>query len=112
MLFSNGYQKIWPIFGSANQLLAALTLVAVTAWFAQKSIKAYFAAIPAGFMILTTITSLSILLKRYIESKNLTLTITDLLLLFLALGVVFLTFKYFFKLRSEFEKEKTLEAIK
>ncbi|MEN3038246.1 MAG: carbon starvation CstA family protein [Candidatus Kryptonium sp.] len=112
LAFSNGYQKIWPIFGSANQLLAALTLVAVTAWFAQKSIKAYFAAIPAGFMILTTITSLSILLKRYIESKNLTLTITDLLLLFLALGVVFLTFKYFFKLRSEFEKEKTLEAIK
>jgi carbon starvation protein len=52
--FTNGYQKIWPIFGSANQLLAALALVAVTAWFAQKSIKAYFAAIPAGFMILTT----------------------------------------------------------
>ncbi|MCS7230123.1 MAG: carbon starvation CstA family protein [Candidatus Kryptonium sp.] len=112
LAFSNGYQKIWPIFGSANQLLAALTLVAVTAWFAQKSIKAYFAAIPAGFMILTTITSLSILLKRYIESKNLTLTITDLLLLFLALGVVFLTFKYFFKLRSELEKGKISEVVK
>jgi carbon starvation protein len=112
LAFTNGYQKIWPIFGSANQLLAALTLVAVTAWFAQKSIKAYFAAIPAGFMILTTITSLSILLKRYIESKNLTLTITDLLLLFLAFGVVFLTFKYFFKLRTELSKEKIPEMVK
>jgi carbon starvation protein len=111
LAFSNGYQKIWPIFGSANQLLAALTLIAVTAWFTQKSIKAYFAAIPAGFMILTTITSLSILLKRYIESRNLTLTITDILLLILAIGVVILTFKYFFKLRAELasvkEKEKS-----
>jgi carbon starvation protein len=110
--FTNGYQKIWPIFGSANQLLAALTLVAVTAWFAQKSIKAYFAAIPAGFMILTTMASLSILLKRYIESRNLTLTITDILLLTLASGVIVLTFKYFFKLRAELSKQKIVEPIK
>lgn len=112
LAFTNGYQRIWPIFGSANQLLAALTLVAVTAWFAHKSIKAYFAAIPAGFMILTTITSLLILLKRYIESKNLTLMITDVLLLSLAIGVVFLTFKYFFKLREELTKEKVPEPVK
>ncbi|MFN3135664.1 MAG: carbon starvation protein A, partial [Candidatus Kryptonium sp.] len=112
LAFTNGYQKIWPIFGSANQLLAALTLVAVTAWFAHKSIKAYFAAIPAGFMILTTITSLFILLKRYIESKNLTLVITDVLLLSLAIGVVVLTFKYFFKLREELTKEKIPEPVK
>ncbi len=111
LAFTNGYQKIWPVFGSANQLLAALTLVAVTAWFAQKSIKAYFAAIPAGFMILTTITSLSILLKRYIESRNLTLTITDLLLLVLALGVVILTFRYFFNLRAELVKAKITEPV-
>jgi carbon starvation protein len=110
--FTNGYQKIWPIFGSANQLLAALTLVAVTAWFAQKSIKAYFAAIPAGFMIITTMASLSILLKRYIESRNLTLTITDILLLSLASGVIVLTFKYFFKLRAELSKQKIVEPIK
>jgi carbon starvation protein len=110
--FTNGYQKIWPIFGSANQLLAALTLVAVTAWFAQKSIKAYFAAIPAGFMIITTMASLSILLKRYIESRNLTLTITDILLLSLASGVIILTFKYFFKLRAELSKQKIVEPIK
>lgn len=110
--FTNGYQKIWPIFGSANQLLAALTLVAVTAWFAQKSIKAYFAAIPAGFMIITTMASLSILLKKYIESKNLTLTITDILLLSLASGVIVLTFKYFFKLRAELSKQKFVEQMK
>lgn len=111
LAFTNGYQKIWPIFGSANQLLAALTLVAVSAWFAQKSIKAHFATIPAVFMILTTITSLSILLKRYIESRNLTLTITDLVLLLLAFGVVILTFKYFFNLRSELVKEKISEPV-
>ena len=27
-----GYSKIWPLFGAANQLLAALALLAVCAW--------------------------------------------------------------------------------
>jgi carbon starvation protein len=112
LAFTNAYQIIWPIFGSANQLLAALTLVAVTAWFAQKAIKAYFAAIPAIFMVITTITSLIILLKRYIDMRNWTLTITDLILLSLAFGVVILTFRYFYNLRSEMEKMRVSEAVK
>ena len=27
-----GYGKIWPLFGAANQLLAALALLTVCAW--------------------------------------------------------------------------------
>jgi carbon starvation protein len=93
--YTNAYLKIWPIFGSANQLLAALTLIAITAWLVQKGKKFWFSAIPAVFMVTTTITSLSMLLPRYFKSGNIILAITDVFLLFLAVGVVVMTVKYF-----------------
>lgn len=101
LTFTNAYLKIWPIFGAANQLLAALTLIAVTAWLAQKSRKYWFTAVPAAFMVITTLTSLVLLLGRYIDFENWSLVVTDILLLILAGGVVVLTFKYFYNLRAK-----------
>ncbi len=98
--FTNAYQVIWPIFGSANQLLAALALIAVTAWLAHKAQKVWFAAIPAAFMVVTTMVSLILLLPGYVSSGNWVLTVTDVLLLGLALGVVAMTFRYFYGVRS------------
>jgi carbon starvation protein len=105
LTFTNAYLKLWPIFGAANQLLAALTLIAVTAWLAQKSKKYWFTAIPAAFMVITTITSLVILLGRYIKLQSWTLFTTDVVLLILATGVVVLTFKYFYNLRAKLAVE-------
>ncbi len=107
LAFSNGYKAIWPIFGSANQLLAALTLVAVTAWLLQKARQVWFAALPATFMVITTLASLVLLLKRYVEDSNWVLSITNVLLLFLALGVVVMTVRYFFNLRATLAAESS-----
>lgn len=97
--FSNAYQAIWPIFGTANQLLAALALIAVTAWLAQKARKVSITAIPALFMVTTTMVSLVLLLDRYIAKGNWSLAVTDVLLLILSIGVVIMTFRYFYSLR-------------
>jgi carbon starvation protein len=105
LAFTNAYAAIWPVFGSANQLLAALTLIAVTAWLVQKSRKYWFAAVPAVFMVATTLFSLVILLERYISVSNLTLALADILLLVLAIGVVLLSFRYFYNLRSKLAAE-------
>ena len=53
-----GYTKIWPLFGAANQLLAALGLIAVCAWLGQigRNNKMFF--IPMCFMLVVTICSL------------------------------------------------------
>ncbi|RPI29527.1 MAG: carbon starvation protein A, partial [Acidobacteria bacterium] len=102
LTFTNAYLRIWPIFGAANQLLAALTLIAVTAWLAQKARKYWFTAIPAGFMIVTTLTSLVILLRRHLTAANYTLALTDIVLMILGVGVVVLTFRYFYNLRARF----------
>lgn len=100
LAFTNRYGIIWPIFGSANQLLAALTLIAATAWLLQKAKKSWFVAIPAVFMAVTTITSLFLLLKRYININNWTLTVVDVLLILLAAGVVFMTVRRISELRT------------
>jgi carbon starvation protein len=100
LTFSNAYLKIWPIFGAANQLLAALTLIAVTAWLAQKAKTVWFTAVPAVFMVVTTVTSLVILLGRYFTTENWSLFSTDVILLVLALGVVMMTFRFFYNLRA------------
>ena len=53
-----GYAKIWPLFGAANQLLAALGLIAVATWLGKvgKNNKMFF--IPMAFMLVVTIVSL------------------------------------------------------
>jgi len=105
LAFTNASQTIWPIFGTANQLLAALSLIAVTAWFVQKGIRAWFTALPAIFMIITTVTSLLFLLNRYVSSQNWILTAADVLLILLSLGVVVMTFRYFYNLRTKLSLE-------
>ena len=56
----NGYAKIWTLFGSANQLLAALGLLAVGAWLANAGKKNLMVVIPMFFMLFVTIASLAI----------------------------------------------------
>lgn len=58
-----GYTIIWPLFGAANQLLAALALLAVCAWLgnAGKNNKMFY--IPMVFMLVVTLTSLAMTLQ-------------------------------------------------
>jgi carbon starvation protein len=95
LAFTNSYKTIWPIFGSANQLLAALTLVAVTAWLVREGRSFTFAALPALFMLATTFASLILLLPKYLEGGKWALVVADLVLFGLAVGVVVLTVRFF-----------------
>ena len=54
-----GYSKIWPLFGAANQLLAALALLAVCAWLGNSGKNNKMFYIPMIFMLIVTLTSLA-----------------------------------------------------
>ena len=56
----NGYGKIWALFGSANQLLAALALLAIAAWLGNIGRKNAMCWIPMFFMLFVTLASLFI----------------------------------------------------
>ena len=60
MLGMNGYAKIWALFGSANQLLAALALLAIAAWLGNIGRKNIMCWLPMFFMLAVTIASLAI----------------------------------------------------
>ena len=60
LLGLNGYGKIWALFGSANQLLAALGLLAVATWLGNIGKDNKMFLLPMAFMLCVTIASLCI----------------------------------------------------
>nr|WP_326184845.1 carbon starvation CstA family protein [uncultured Oscillibacter sp.] len=66
LLGLNGYEKIWALFGSANQLLAALGLLAVATWLGNIGKNNKMFLLPMAFMLVVTIASLCINTKNQI----------------------------------------------
>ena len=62
----NGYAKIWALFGSANQLLAALALLAIATWLGNIGKNNKMFLFPMGFMLIVTLASLVINTKDQI----------------------------------------------
>lgn len=58
ILAKAGYQNIWPLFGSANQLLSALALIACAVYFKRTNRKGFMLWIPMVIMLIVTLTSL------------------------------------------------------
>ena len=61
-----GYAKIWALFGAANQLLAALGLLAVAAWLGKIGRNNKMFLFPMAFMLIVTLTSLVFTIKSQI----------------------------------------------
>ena len=65
------WQAIWPIFGAANQLVAALALLAIGVWVVKSSGKnANFIMYPMWFMLITTIAALVIMIKEQMAAAH------------------------------------------
>lgn len=89
-----GYNEIWPLFGSANQLLSVLALIACAVFLKKTQRKSKMLYIPMVFMMLVTFTALGLSiygLMGQLFAGTLTLGLGLQLLfaiLLLALGVV------------------------
>lgn len=55
-----GYASIWPLFGSANQLLSALALIACAVFLKKTKRKGFMLWIPMCVMLVVTLTALGI----------------------------------------------------
>ena len=90
---TKSWNVIWPIFGSANQLIAALSLFTVTAYFVGFKKPKLYSFIPAIFMwIVTESALLYLLIFKYIKGigKNLGDTILSIVAIILVVlgGIV------------------------
>ncbi|MFZ1517308.1 MAG: carbon starvation protein A [Ignavibacteriaceae bacterium] len=84
LTFSGQTMSIWPVFGSANQLLAALALLALTVWVANLKKGYLFVMIPMIFMFAVTLTALGMLIYTNFVATNYALSIISILLFTLA----------------------------
>lgn len=81
--------KLWPIFGSANQLLAALALLSVTVWLTRNKRKATFVKIPMVIMFIITLSALGLMIANNVSSENYFLAAVAALLFILAIFLAF-----------------------
>lgn len=58
LLAKAGYKNIWPLFGSANQLLSALSLIACAVFFKKTKRKGWMLWVPMIVMLAVTLTAL------------------------------------------------------
>lgn len=63
-----GYIVAWPIFGTSNQLLASLTLLAISVWLIKSGRNAVYTILPMIFMLGMTLWSLILLILPFLNS--------------------------------------------
>ena len=88
LALSGSWSAIWPVFGSANQLLAGLALLGATAWLAHMGKKYVVTLYPMIFMVIVTISALINLLFTNFSKGNYLLGCISIVLIILAGFVV------------------------
>ncbi|WP_297336611.1 carbon starvation protein A [Algoriphagus sp.] len=90
LLASGEFTTLWPIFGSANQLLAALALLTIAVWMIRKKENALFVTIPMFFMFTVTLASLGLFAWKNFQNQVYVLSIIATLLFSLAIALLVL----------------------
>ncbi|WP_135821641.1 carbon starvation CstA family protein [Halostella litorea] len=68
LVASGRWQDLWPLFGGANQLLAALALLTATVWLANWSDTKQLISTGVPMAIMTTITVLALLYLAFVQN--------------------------------------------
>jgi carbon starvation protein len=93
LLASGEFEKLWPIFGSANQLLAALALLTIGVWLIKNKISATFVTIPMFFMFTVTLASLGLFAWKNFQDQGYILAGIASLLFILAIALIVLAIR-------------------
>jgi carbon starvation protein len=88
---SGGWQKIWPVFGATNQLIAAMALFVVATWLMAVKRPTHYVLYPAVFMMVTTIAALAWQTYQFFTAPdpNIFLGSTTMVLIGLAVFVAY-----------------------
>jgi carbon starvation protein len=93
LLASGEFSRLWPIFGSANQLLAALALLTIGVWLIKKNISATFVTIPMFFMFTVTLASLGLFAWKNFQDEGYILASIASILFVLAIALIVLAIR-------------------
>ena len=87
---SGEWKSVWPVFGSANQLVAALVLIVITAYLLSRGKPVRYTLWATVFMLITTVTALILLAGKYLFSAKprMIMGILSIVLIMLAILMV------------------------
>jgi carbon starvation protein len=118
LALSGEWKTMWPVFGSANQLLAAVALLAISMWLYHTGRNIWYTVIPMIFMFVVTLSALVVSFSknfhaaksiysqlqnqstdalRYAFMTKCILSATTLLLFILGIGLLILAIKTILK---------------
>ena len=103
LAITNSYETLWKLFGSSNQLIASISLIAVSCFFISRKRNVKFILIPAVFVLLTTLSALIYLTFKtdgYFAQGNFVLTAISLGMFILGVFVAFEGFRFIRKKSS------------
>lgn len=103
---AGGTGVIWPIFGSANQLLAALALLTISVWLAKLGRDNLFTLIPMWIMFAVSICALVLLAYKRLKEKQFVLGSVAVLLLVLGVVLLIQALKKLREVKSEGQQEE------
>jgi len=112
LLTLGGYNNIWPLFGSANQLLAAMVLIALAVFLKTTGRTGWTLYIPMFMMLAVTFTALvqkTIALVRNIGAGQATFLVDGLQLIVALLLMVLGVLVAYSCLRKLFGKNESAE---
>jgi len=68
----NSFRAFWALFGTANQLLAALTLLGITVWLHRSGRRAWFTMVPMVLVMAVTLTALFFQARALVDGTTAT----------------------------------------
>lgn len=103
--------EFWTLFGASNQLLAALTLLSITAWLYKARKRIAFTLLPMLFVLSITLWALaSLVIGNFRASAGLDIKMVNGVASLVLIGLaIFLVITAFVKLRSEGRTPPELE---
>lgn len=99
----SGGMIIWPLFGTTNQLMAALTLMIVTVILLRKGKTVWYTLAPLSFLLIMAVFALILQLKTFYTDGNWLLIVMDIIIL---IATIMVTFESFSVLRREWKQNK------
>jgi carbon starvation protein len=100
----SGGMIIWPLFGSTNQILAAMTLLVISVMLIRLGRPARYTLIPMAFVLFTSFYAGVIKLVEYWKDDNYLLVTIDIVVLVTSILVILESMSVIFRLKREASK--------
>lgn len=103
-------QLLWPLFGTTNQLLAALVFATVTIYLVKRKTPHWFISIPLVFVAITTVSAMIWNIWGYVEKQNWILAAVGSVILLAGVALIALSYGSFKRAKEHPDQEPEVVA--